>query len=254
MTAIETPSGRIVTFYSYKGGTGRSMALANVAWILASQGERVLTIDWDLEAPGLHRYFHPFIDDKELAVTPGLIDFFADFVEGARHQPSDAPRDWFEAYTAVGRHAFSLNWEFPGHGTLDLLPVGRQGPAYSTRVTSFNWTDFYERLGGGLFLEAVKRNLRAEYDYILIDSRTGISDTSGICTIQMPDELVACFTLNMQSMRGAAATAESAFAQRMTPDRAAGVRIWPVPMRVELNERDRLEKARSDARARFDKF
>lgn len=56
----EAPRGRIITFYSYKGGTGRSMALANVAWILASQGERVLTIDWDLEAPGLHRYFHPF--------------------------------------------------------------------------------------------------------------------------------------------------------------------------------------------------
>ena len=28
-------SGKIITFYSYKGGTGRSMALANVAWTLA---------------------------------------------------------------------------------------------------------------------------------------------------------------------------------------------------------------------------
>jgi Mrp family chromosome partitioning ATPase len=58
---------RVVTFYSYKGGTGRSMALANVAWILASAGYRVLAIDWDLEAPGLHRYFHPFLRDKELS-------------------------------------------------------------------------------------------------------------------------------------------------------------------------------------------
>jgi Mrp family chromosome partitioning ATPase len=58
---------RVVTFYSYKGGTGRSMALANVAWILASAGNRVLAIDWDLEAPGLHRYFHPFLRDKELS-------------------------------------------------------------------------------------------------------------------------------------------------------------------------------------------
>jgi MinD-like ATPase involved in chromosome partitioning or flagellar assembly len=45
--------GRIVTFYSYKGGTGRSMALANVAWLLAFSGKRVLVIDWDLEAPDL---------------------------------------------------------------------------------------------------------------------------------------------------------------------------------------------------------
>ena len=42
------------------------MALANVAWILALHGSRVLVIDWDLEAPGIHRYFHPFIEDKEL--------------------------------------------------------------------------------------------------------------------------------------------------------------------------------------------
>jgi MinD-like ATPase involved in chromosome partitioning or flagellar assembly len=61
--------GRIITFYSYKGGTGRTMALANAAWVLASNGKRVLMIDWDLEAPGLHRYFHPFLTDKRLATT-----------------------------------------------------------------------------------------------------------------------------------------------------------------------------------------
>src|SRR6187549_974776 len=68
------PKGRIITFYSYKGGTGRSMAVANVAWMLALNGNRVLVIDWDLEAPGIHRYFHPFLEDKELRETPGLID------------------------------------------------------------------------------------------------------------------------------------------------------------------------------------
>ena len=37
--------GKIVTFYSFKGGVGRTMALANVAWILASNGLRVLVAD-----------------------------------------------------------------------------------------------------------------------------------------------------------------------------------------------------------------
>ncbi|KUO04833.1 hypothetical protein AQJ67_10040 [Streptomyces caeruleatus] len=45
-----------MTFYSYKGGTGQTMALANTAWILAADGKRVLAVDWDLEAPGLHRF------------------------------------------------------------------------------------------------------------------------------------------------------------------------------------------------------
>lgn len=57
------PRGRIITFYSYKGRTGRTMLLANTAWILASAGKRVLAIDWNLEAPGLHQYFHPFLID-----------------------------------------------------------------------------------------------------------------------------------------------------------------------------------------------
>ena len=69
------PKGRIVTFYSYKGGTGRSMAVANVAWMLALNGLRVLVIDWDLEAPGIHRYFHPFLEDKELLTRmKGIVD------------------------------------------------------------------------------------------------------------------------------------------------------------------------------------
>ena len=57
-------AGQIVTFYSFKGGTGRTMALANVAWILAANGMRVLIADWDLESPGLHRFFQPFMDAR----------------------------------------------------------------------------------------------------------------------------------------------------------------------------------------------
>ena len=71
---VREPLGNIITFYSYKGGTGRSMAVANIAWILASNGKRVLTVDWDLEAPGLHRYFAPFLSDKDLTGSEGLID------------------------------------------------------------------------------------------------------------------------------------------------------------------------------------
>jgi len=45
--------GQIVTFYSFKGGTGRTMALANVAWILAANGHRVLVADWIWSHPAL---------------------------------------------------------------------------------------------------------------------------------------------------------------------------------------------------------
>ena len=49
----ETGQGQIITFYSYKGGTGRTMALANVAWILASNGKRVLSVELGSGIPGV---------------------------------------------------------------------------------------------------------------------------------------------------------------------------------------------------------
>src|SRR5947208_1944895 len=52
---------RIVTFYSYKGGVGRTLALANIGVLLAKRGKRVLLMDWDLEAPGLDRYFGSYL-------------------------------------------------------------------------------------------------------------------------------------------------------------------------------------------------
>lgn len=51
------PDGIITTFYSYKGGVGRSFALANAAAAISAWGYRVLCIDWDLDAPGLAHYF-----------------------------------------------------------------------------------------------------------------------------------------------------------------------------------------------------
>lgn len=268
-TSEKTREGRIITFYSYKGGTGRSMALANIAWILASHGQKVLTIDWDLEAPGLHRYFRPFLDDPELESTPGLVEFFSEFTEGSRRQalavaaattaPSptqtkDSAESWFDSYTNLLRFACSINYDFSGDGTIDFVAAGRQGPSYGALVNAFRWDEFYERLGGGVFLEEVKARLRTDYDYILIDSRTGLSDTAGICTVQMPDDLVVCFTLNRQSIQGAAATAESAMRLRQKPSGEPSLRIWPVPTRVELAESDRLEAARLMAREQFSRF
>src|ERR1700759_3600989 len=77
--AIGKDMGKVVTFYSFKGGTGRTMALANVAWILASNGRKVLVVDWDLDSPGLHRYFHPFLAQAKVAETPGIIELITDY-------------------------------------------------------------------------------------------------------------------------------------------------------------------------------
>jgi len=249
----EKSPGKIITFYSYKGGVGRSMTLANVAWILASNGRRVLVIDWDLEAPGVHRYFMPFLPDRDLITSDGMIDFVLDYASEVMTPPATAvgaDGNWFTAQADLLPYAASLEWRFPDGGTLDFVGAGRQGTSYSTRVNTFDWGNFYNRLDGGRFLEEVKRQLRQEYDFILIDSRTGASDTSGICTVQMPDALVVCFTLNNQSIDGAATVANSAFTQRGR----SGLEVYPVPMRIDLYEKDKLAAGRAYARQRLGLF
>ena len=264
-------AGRVVTFYSYKGGTGRSMALANIAWVLAGNGKRVLVIDWDLEAPGLHRYFKPFLIDHELSSSDGLMDLIDRYAnEAIRPLPEGTTQaaDWWYPLCDYSEHILSLNFEhFPAGGKIDLLPAGRQSESYAVKVSAFNWQNFYDRLGGGGFLDAVRQRAQQEYDYVLIDSRTGVSDTAGICTAQMPDTLVVCFTYNNQSIKGAAAVAASArriqaevAAQRHAALKQADGKvadtplpylIYPVPMRVDAGESERLALRQTFARESF---
>jgi tetratricopeptide (TPR) repeat protein/Mrp family chromosome partitioning ATPase len=250
--------GKIITFYSYKGGTGRSMALANIAWILASEKKRVLVLDWDLEAPGLHRYFRPFLLDKELTASEGIIDFVTDFAAEAitpLEEGEKLSNDWYVSKADILEYVVSLNWKYPAGGALDFIPAGQQGPVYATRFSTFNWRNFYDRLGGGAVIEAAKEQMRANYDYILIDSRTGVSDTAGICTVQMPDTLAVCFTYNNQSIEGAAAVAQSVLEQRSRQTDGKSpykFKVFPIPMRVTQDEKDRLDIRRKYAWKLFD--
>ncbi|MEU6380366.1 FxSxx-COOH system tetratricopeptide repeat protein [Streptomyces sp. NPDC046909] len=253
------PDGRIITFYSYKGGTGRTMALANVAWILAANGKRVLAVDWDLEAPGLHRYFHPFLEPSAVGTRTGVLDMVTDYAWAATTGDKDVVRsaDWHRTYASVLPHALPLDvgtigMRFPEGGSLDLLSAGRQNREYSATVAALNWDNFYERLGGGLFLDALREDMKASYDYVLIDSRPGLTDTADICTVHLPDVLVNCFTLNSQSIEGAASVARSITAFNQNREDSRRIRILPVPMRIDLVEMERIEFGRELARQQFE--
>jgi tetratricopeptide (TPR) repeat protein/cellulose biosynthesis protein BcsQ len=246
------------------------MALANVAWVLASNGSRVLVIDWDLEAPGLHRFFRPFLLDKTLSSpsSRGLIEFCRDFAieaatpalptfvaervgsNGVINARASRPYEWYVDRADITRYAASLEWKFL-KGTIDFVPAGQQGPGYTGLVNGFNWSNFYERLGGAMFLGAVREHIKGLYDYILIDSRTGVSDTAGICTVLLPDVLVVLFTLNNQSIDGAAGVALSALEQSRDVFRPKGVRVLPVPSRTDRYEKRKLDQRLRYARSRF---
>jgi MinD-like ATPase involved in chromosome partitioning or flagellar assembly len=172
----------IVTFYSYKGGVGRSMALANIAVLLARRGLRVLTVDWDLEAPGIENYFTYFNVEQE---RPGLLTMLMDYV--------------VEGSADYRRYLWNV---VEGERSFSLLSSGRATDTkYSANLEQFDWPGFFAK-GGGEFLETLRDRWREDFDVTLIDSRTGLSDSGGICTIQLPDVVVAMFTANHQSLYG----------------------------------------------------
>lgn len=178
--------GQIVTFYSYKGGVGRSMAMANVAVLLAQRGLRVLAVDWDLEAPGLERYFSYF--EMESA-GEGLLNLLI-------NQKHGEDVDLADYLWRV--HVESQSDE----GILDFLPSGKEtDDEYAAKLERFDWEVYFAE-GGGDYLESLRDRCKDYYDVTLIDSRTGLSDAGGVCTIQLPDVAVAMFTANYQSLYG----------------------------------------------------
>jgi tetratricopeptide (TPR) repeat protein len=238
--------GTIITFYSYKGGTGRTMALANVAWVLAANGYRVLAADWDLESPGLHRFFHPFLPTAERD-TRGVVDLIQSYQLIAARSDARSRDLHIGDLSRVERYAFSLDWSFPNAGTLDFLPAGRQNLEYVATLAAMDWDEFYQGLNGGEFLDAVRADMKQHYDYVLIDSRTGLTDVADICTVHLPDILVDCFTLSTQGIEGAARVAR--LIEATYPLR--NIRILPVPMRVDQGEKERVEAGRAFARRIF---
>jgi MinD-like ATPase involved in chromosome partitioning or flagellar assembly/tetratricopeptide (TPR) repeat protein len=176
----------ITTFYSYKGGVGRSMALANIAVLLSSRGLRVLVVDWDLEAPGLERFFSYFRIQPSSA---GLLELL-------RTSETSGTCDALSNLSRVEGKLEERSFTF------SLLPSGRETDVdYVSKLESFDWETFFAR-GGGAVIETMREQWLGAFDITLIDSRTGLSDACGVCTIQLPDILVALFTANYQSLYG----------------------------------------------------
>jgi MinD-like ATPase involved in chromosome partitioning or flagellar assembly len=215
--------GSVFTFYSYKGGVGRSFALANIAVLLARWGSKVLCLDWDLEAPGLTDYF------RDLLPAPaagGVVDLVDDF-----------RADRFDPAAYVTR--------LTGVKSLDFVAAGRDDPAYVRQIQDIDWEALYDD-GFGDYLERCRERWTAEYDFVLIDSRTGISDIGGICTAHLPDHLVVLFTANLQSVRGAVDLARRAdVARNRLPFDRPRLTVLPVLSRFDNREEyDRSEKWR----------
>ena len=250
MSQQETTTGRIITFYSYKGGTGRTMALANVGCLLASQlpdDKKVLMIDWDLEAPGLHQYFKGRITRTGLrnsseaeTAARGLIDLFLQLdtlTPAEPPQSGTAEEEYAEAaLTQIDINDYVLNT----HETnLFLMKAGAFDDEYADKTSTFDWEGLYAR--SPLLFVLLAQKLAEDYQYVLIDSRTGLTDTSGICTMLMPERLVLVFTPNRQSLTGVLDLVRNAVEYRRQSEDLRPLIVFPLPSRIEASEPKRRE-------------
>ena len=177
----------IVTFYSFKGGVGRSLAMMNCAAELVQKGRKVLVVDFDLEAPGLESFNLPLPRGKK----KGIVDYVRNYLK-TNSAPSIEP------------YLYKIDLDPKLTGELCMMPAGDRSRGYDQRLLSIDWQDLYERRDGYLLFENLKAQWRKYLnpDYVLIDSRTGYTDVGEICTRQLPDAVVFMYFPNEQNLSG----------------------------------------------------
>lgn len=185
--AIQENGSKVVTFYSFKGGMGRTTALAGVALSLVKQGFHVMMLDTDIEAPGLSTLF---FDDE--VIQRGLLDYLLE-------HPLTPERDIREYILDITDPVLLEETD----GNLYLMPAGKVDANYLQKLARIDYQD--NRKG---FLEDSLKTLlvsiRESYsvDYILIDARAGFHDMGGIVVSQIPHGAVLFGNSSRQSWDG----------------------------------------------------
>lgn len=147
--------GDIVSYYSFKGGTGRSTCLTNVAFELAKRGHTVGAMDFDLSAPGLHMIYD--IGPNRRARTKSIHDYIDS--NRSSQELSDYVLDVRKSYRDT---RFS--------GELYLMP-GDINAEVAAEMAGDPVSQFKK-------IKNLINDFETEYnlDYVFLDSRSGISN------------------------------------------------------------------------------
>ncbi len=185
---------RVVAFYAYKGGTGRTTTLVHAAWALAREGRRVVMLDLDLAAPSLWQLVFP---DREPA------EGFVEYLAKATRSPEIRARDFL--------HDVKLDDD--AKGELRLLGAGRMDPGYLRELSALDWQsllapartiDAHGQVTFGTLslFERLCESLAPVADAILIDAPTGLNDTANVCLRRLADVVVVLFAPSRVQMEG----------------------------------------------------
>jgi hypothetical protein len=184
-----------------------------------------------LEAPGLENFFARSIDPDLAKQSLGVVDLLSDAMTTGSWQGKDA---WLPN---------TIQIKLPrSRGELRLLTAGRRTDAeYFRRVQKLDFRDFYAAKKGGALLEGFRNELKSEFDFVLVDSRTGLTDIGGLCTVQLPDLIVLLFTPTKQALAGGVdIISRAAKARQRLPFERPVIPVLPVPSRLDVSSEFRL--------------
>lgn len=198
-----------VTFYSVRGGVGRSTALSYAARILASKGFRVVCVDFDLEAPGLASLFGV---ERDVKTGTGVVSLLNSYDRG------ETPD--------VSRHLLKVSES----DELYCLPAGKVDADYIRSLQFIAPGAWYSEERNPLrqLIDGLSNQLPFRPDVLLFDSRTGISEISAPLLFDLCDLAILVFFPHPQvrsAMRELVRTLLVSKALRSN----AGARITPEP-------------------------
>ena len=172
---------KIISVHSFRGGTGKSNIVANMAALLAMKGKRVGVIDTDIQSPGIHVLFGL----TENKTNKTLNDYLKNnaSIEDAAHE--------------VATSELKAN-----NGTIYLVPSSLKANDISLVLR-----DGYDvsLLGDGISTLINKLNL----DYFLIDTHPGLSEEA-LLSITISDYLFLLLRPDQQDFQGTAVAVEVA--------------------------------------------
>ncbi|MBN1165670.1 MAG: hypothetical protein JXA44_00910 [Methanospirillaceae archaeon] len=191
----------IITFYSFKGGIGRTTGLAAFAIDRAHAGERVVVLDCDLDAPGIDRLI---TGDPTIQAPWGIVDYLL-----------EAPL--IELPLTDYKHRCQSE-KITGEGEILVFPAGKLDDRYPEKLARIDLNQSTDDSDHPL-MRLISR-IAAELipDWILIDARSGLSEISGLVLSDLSHLLVLYGTTSEQSWDGLRYIIERAGKERINRD------------------------------------
>jgi MinD-like ATPase involved in chromosome partitioning or flagellar assembly len=195
----------VVAFYSFKGGVGRTTALASFAIQRARAGETVVIVDMDLDAPGVGTLLGPGTPDGGQRM--GVVDYL---MESAL-QPEIALSDYYHLCLEAGPSGASIG----GSGQIFVFPAGSLDAEYLAMLSRLDLEPDSSGPEHPLLrlLDHARRELRP--DWLLLDCRAGLSESSGFALSGLANLTVLLGTTSTQSWNGLRLVVERLGAERV---------------------------------------